>query len=139
MSMTPEDYLAHNLALLGEMKDLVERQISLIRQDRPEMTFALAARSRKLEHQVSENTRRCELLLGDRPVQAKHQRLQALLVETQKAMKVVLGLNREMEALLLKEREMLLSEILKLRKGHKALQGYGAGIQRRPRFIETQG
>jgi hypothetical protein len=139
MSVKSTDLLAKNLHLFKKMNDLAARQNALLSEGHMGMFFNLANQREQIQHEIGANEKR-DRGLSPRPLdEAMREKTHALSREIADVIRSIQDVDEKTEEFFLRERDALFSEIRDLRKGQRAMRGYGGKSPRGAKFIDWHG
>jgi hypothetical protein len=135
------EYLSRNLHLFKRMKDLATQQENCLSEDRMDRFLQLANQREQLRLQITTHEKKRKSLLKDSPAGIQRTPASSLATDIADVIQSIQEIDRKTEEFVFLRREALLSELGSLRKGRKAVRGYGgrAGGTRPARFIDRKG
>jgi hypothetical protein len=139
MSVKSTDLLAKNLHLFKKMKDLAARQNALLSEEHMDMFFNLASQREHIRHEIGANEEKYGALCAKSHDEDMGEQTRSLRTQIADVLQSIKELDRKTEEFFLQKREALFSEIRDLRKGQRAMKGYGAKSPRGSRFVDRQG
>ena len=137
--MDPLDLLSENLNLYTEMKELAVEQETLITREDMNPFMGLAARREHLQRQIEANDRQYNQFAKASHTRSTDPKLSRLRQDLIRMIRSIQEIDKKIEDGLTQKKELSLSEIKQIRKGHKAVRGYGHKSVRPPRFIDKKG
>ena len=138
-TMQKTDDLFEKRDLFLEMKDLAQRQKDLVMENKMEFFFELFKRREGLQRAISAHNPRLKVSVNGAPDAPRDRRARSLLDDVARIIQSIQDIDRQIEAFVHDNKDRLLKDIKGLRKGQKALKGYGGRAPRNPRFIDTEG
>ena len=135
------EYLSRNLPLYRRMKDLAAQQQSCLSEDRMDLFHQLANQREQLRLQITTNEKKRESLLKDSSANIQGAPARSLVTDIADVIRSIQEIDRKTEEFVFLRREAFLSELGSLRKGRKAVRGYGGktGGTGPARFIDRKG
>lgn len=133
------DLLAENLRLFRRMKDLAARQNALLSEDNMDMFLNLANERAGIQREIAANQKRQNAPYDTSLKEAAGEKTNTLRAKMAEEIQSIEKLDGKAQEVLQQKRDALLSEIKNLRKGQRAMKGYGAKSARDPKFIDSQG
>ena len=133
------DLLAKNLHLFKKMKDLAARQNALLAEEQMGMFFNLANQREQIQHEIGANDKRYRVLSARSHEEAIGEKTHAIRTEMADVIQSIREIDEKTEAFVLQKRDALFSEIRDLRKGQRAMKGYGGKSPRGAKFIDWEG
>ena len=133
------DLLAEDLRLFRRMKDLAARQNALLSEDNMDMFLNLANERAGIQREIAANQKRQNAPYDTSLKEAAGENTNALRAKMAEEIQSIEKLDGKAQEVLQQKRDALLSEIKNLRKGQRAMKGYGAKSARDPKFIDSQG
>jgi len=129
--------LSRNLHLYKRMKDLALQQESCLSEDRMELFFQLANQREQLRLQITANEKKKALTLKPPPPHRRKTAGTSLATDIADLIRSIQEIDRKTEEFVFRQREAVLTELAGLRKGRKAVRGYGGKAGTVPaRFID---
>jgi hypothetical protein len=135
--------LSKNLGLLVKMKELARKQEGFLFEDQMDGFLELSSQRERLQSEISANQLKYQKALTEKTeknrdpfVEEKVRSISSEMVDT---LRSIQDMDRKIEELLTAKKKNLLLEIRNLRRGHKALRGYGGGAEKIPKFIDREG
>ena len=135
----PMELLSKNLDLYIEMKELAVEQETLINREDMDRFLDLTARRDHLQRQIAANDRKYSQFIKERhaaPTDPKVTRIRKDMIQMIRSIQEI---DKNIEAGLIQKKDLFFSEIKHIRKGQRAIRGYGGNPVRTPRFINKQG
>ncbi|MBW2304537.1 MAG: flagellar protein FliT [Deltaproteobacteria bacterium] len=120
--------------LFLEMKDLALKQKELVSEERMDLFSKLSGRRQGIQRKISSMK-----INGPATGNAKESRIRTLKAECARIIESIQEIDGEIERLLSEKRDALMEEIKAVRRGRRALKGYGGKRKKVPRFIDTRG
>ena len=137
--MDPLDLLSKNLDLFIEMKELAVEQEILINREDMDRFMDLDARRNHMQRQITANDRKYSEYTKARhgtPTDPKVTRIREKMIQTIRSIQEI---DKNIENGLTQKKDLFFSEIKQIRKGQRAIRGYGGNPVRMPRFINRKG
>ncbi len=123
-----------------EMEAIARRQKDMVTEDRMDRFLELSRQREELQQRISSFRPRAERFIGGLHDASGNGRVRALKEDVTRVIQSIQDIDRQIEAFVSEKRDGLLHDIRGLRKGRKAVKGYGGrAAPRPPRFIDTKG
>lgn len=133
------EYLSKNLHLYKRMKDLAAQQETSVSEDRMDLFLQLTNQREQLRIQITANEKKWGSLLKEAPANKRDTPVRSLVTEIGDVLRSIQEIDRKTEEFVFQQREAFLSELGDLRKGRKAVRGYGGRAGTGPaRFIDRR-
>ncbi|MEW6667026.1 MAG: flagellar export chaperone FlgN [Thermodesulfobacteriota bacterium] len=140
MEPDPMEHLSRNLHLYRRMKDLAAQQETCLSEDRLDLFLQLANQREQLRLQIAANEKKRRSILKDSSERKQGAPAPYLVADIADVIRSIQEIDRKTEEFVFLRREALLSEMGSLRKGRKAVRGYGGRTGTGPpRFIDRKG
>ena len=133
------DLLGRNRALLTKMKELAVRQEKLISGDQIHEFLELSDQRERLKVEITRNTGQYSAMVKNSRDRGMKRKNSALSGEIADVIRSIQEVDQRIERLIIEKRDSILNQAEKLKKGKKALRGYGGKVSRSPRFINRKG
>lgn len=137
--MKQPDELYQQRDLFLEMKDIARRQKDMVTEDRMDRFLELSKQREELQRKISAGSPRAERYVDTTRRAPGNGRVRSIEDDVIHIIRSIQDIDRQIETFVTEKRDRLLNDINGLRKGRKALKGYGGRTKRNPRFIDTQG
>jgi len=137
--MKQSDYLYEKRDLFLEMKDIAQRQMDMATEDRMDRFLELSKQREGLQHKISTGATLAKGRIDRSPDAPGNGRARSIADDVTRIIQSIQDIDRQIETFVSENRDRLLNDIRGLRKGQKALKGYGGRTKRNPRFIDTEG
>lgn len=137
--MKQSDYLYEKRDLFLEMKDIALRQKDMVTEERIDRFLELSRQREGLQRKISAGETRAKGLIHRSPDAPGDGRARSIADDVTRIIQSIQDIDRQIESFVSENRDRLLNEIRGLRKGQKALKGYGGRTKKNPRFIDTKG
>ena len=137
--MKQSDYLYEKRDLFLEMKDIAQRQKDMVTEDRMDRFLELSRQREGVQRKISSGATRAKGPIDRSPEAPGDDRTRSIANDVTRIIQSIQDIDRQIEAFVSENRDRLLVDIGGLRKGRKALKGYGGRTIRNPRFIDTKG
>lgn len=128
------ELLEKNIGLYEKMRDLAMQQQSSLEEDRMDAFLHLARERDRLRFQIERNEKKLSLASGYRNGSCKE-----MILRKEKIIRSLQKVDQKNKESILVKRENLLTQIRDLRKGQKALKGYGTKAAKDARFFDGRG
>ncbi len=122
-----------------EMKNLAQKQKDLVMENEMDLFFELSRKREDLQRTISAHNTRAGKHANGSPDAPRAGKVRSLVDDVARIIKSIQDIDRQIETFIQNNRDRLLNDIRGLRKGQKALKGYGARTIKNPRFIDTEG
>ncbi|MFZ7113231.1 MAG: flagellar protein FliT [Desulfatiglandales bacterium] len=122
-------------SLFLEMKGLAERQREAVVEERMDLYFDLSADREALKRRISAH----ETPSHGSSVDPGEGRPPSPVDEVARIIQSIQEIDRQIGAFVTEKKSALLQEIRGLRKGRRALRGYGGVSAKNPRFVDKKG
>jgi hypothetical protein len=131
--------LNENLILFKKMKDLSEKQEKVIDDERLDDFVGILSQREKIKKEITENFRRYSSeIKGVMPKKGNHAG-KNISSEISDIIRSIRETDKRIEATISSKKDLLMNDINKIRKGQKALKGYGGGPNKTNRFLNKKG
>ena len=122
--------------LYRRMKDLALQQRDMLSENQMDRFIQLLTRRKRLKQDIIDTERRWKRLANQRLLTCKSPQHEMWRTEIKAMITEILHIDRDINRVLGKEREDLLSHINGLRDGQKALHGYSPRTSKYPKFVD---
>ncbi len=135
--MKAADLLDINLNMFRQMMELAQKQEKLLAEGLMDEYLSLANKREHLKNEISANERRYRTLIkGEKENSTKTKPMAEKISEL---IRSIQKLDKKMEKLLLEEKNVLMTDFSRMKKGRNALKNYRVKGNNSPRFIEKKG
>lgn len=128
------ELLEKNIGLYEKMKDCAVKQQSSLEENRMDAFLHLARERDRIRFQIERNEKKLNLRSEDRGSSWKE-----MTLRRERIIRSLQKVDQTNKELLLVKRENLLTQIRDLRKGQKAIKGYGTKTPKGARFFDGRG
>ena len=137
--MKQSDYLYEKRDLFLEMKEIARRQKDMATEDRMDRFLELSKQREGIQRKISAVATRAKGPIDRSPDAPGDGRARSIADDVTRIIQSIQDIDRQIETFVSENRDRLLNDIRGLRKGQKAMKGYGGRTIRNPRFIDTEG
>ena len=138
-AMKSDEPLSETLGLFIKMRELALKQRELVLDNRMDAFLDLTSRRERLQNEISANREKYKRCMRNNGHRLSDRKTGAIFMEIANVIRSIQDTDIKIEECITEKRKELLSEIKGLRKGRKALKGYGGKSGKRPRFIDQRG
>ena len=137
--MGSSDILKVNRNLFKKMKEIASKQEEYISGDEIEKFIDLSRKRERLQHEISANNRRSGIVVKSNDDGRGREKNDSISMEIVDVIKSIQETDRRIEKLIIENKEGVLHDINKIRKGRRAIKGYGGKHYNSPKFIKKRG
>lgn len=137
--MEPTDILDRNRHLFAEMEKLAVKQEKCISEDQVVEFLKLADRRERLRREISKNNEQYGSMIKKGPARGLKNSRDLMKNEIHHVIRSIQEVDRRVEKMILEKRGHLMHEAQQLKKGKKAVKGYGKKASDIPRFLSRKG
>lgn len=137
--MEPKDLLDKNRRLFHKMEELAIKQERCISEDQVFEFLKLSDRREQVKREISKNNERYGSIIKKGPARGPKTSHDMLNREISHVIQSIQEVDRRVEKILLEKRDHLVREAQALKRGKRAVKGYGKKGSDIPRFLSRKG
>ncbi|MBN1625857.1 MAG: flagellar protein FliT [Deltaproteobacteria bacterium] len=137
--MKPTDILILNYSLFKKMKDLAEKQESLISEEQMEEFNILLDQREQIRTEITANMRKYHDETKRTPFKNRDQEVNKITMQMEDIIRSIQDTDKRIEGLIISKKDAFQDEIKNIRRGKTAIRSYRGARQKINRFMDRKG